>query len=251
MSAIAVSCIVFVCVFSGALFGMFLQGPLPDQHLSSDTKDVVKLGTALVATLAALVLGLLISSTKSAYDAQNGEIKQMSASIVLLDRVLAHYGPETKEARDLLRRAVVGVVDRMWSDENRLATLAPDKRAEAESLFDKIQDLRPESDVQRSLQSQAQQIITDLGKTRLLLFAQEGSSFAMPFLVVLVFWLTIIFATFGLFAPRNATVVAAFFVYALSVSGAIFLILELDTPFEGLLHISSAPMRDAIARIGQ
>ena len=253
MSAIAVSCMVFACVFAGALLGVFLQGPLPDQHLSSESKDVVKLGTGLIATLTALVLGLLIASAKSAYDTQNSEIKQMSASILLLDRVLAHYGPETKEARDLLRRTVVGAVDRIWSENSsRPATLAPlEKRAEAESFFDKVQELRPQNDVQRSLQAQALQISTDLGKTRFLLFEQGGSSFATPFLVVLVFWLTIIFATFGLFAPRNATVIAMLFVCALSVSGAIFLILELDQPFEGLMQISSAPMRDALSRLGE
>jgi hypothetical protein len=130
--------------------------------------------------------------------------------------------------------------------------LAPlERRAEAESFFDKIQELRPQNDIQHSLQAQALQISTELGKTRFLLFEQGGSSYATPFLVVLVFWLTIIFATFGLFAPRNATVIAMLFVCALSVSGAIFLILELDTPFEGLLQISSDPMRDALARIGQ
>ena len=137
MSAIAVSCMVFACVFAGALLGVFLQGPLPDQHLSSKSKDVVKLGTGLIATLTALVLGLLIASAKSAYDTQNSEIKQMSASILLLDRILAHYGPETKEARDLLRRTVVGAVDRIWSENSsRPATLAPlEKRAEAEIVL--------------------------------------------------------------------------------------------------------------------
>jgi hypothetical protein len=253
MNPLLISCIVFACVFAGALLGLFLQGPLPDHHLSDATKDVVKLGTGLIATLAALVLGLLIASAKSAYDTQNGEIKQMSASILLLDRALAHYGPETKEARDLLRRTVAGAVERIWPENSsRPGNLAPtERRAEAESFFDKIQELRPQNDIQRSLQAQALQIGTDLGKTRFLLFEQRGGSFATPFLVVLVFWLTVIFATFGLFAPRNATVIAVWFVCALSVSGAIFLILELDTPFEGLLQISSDPMRDALVRIGQ
>ena len=73
----------------------------------------------------------------------------------------------------------------------------------------------------------------------------------MPFLVVLVFWLTILFISFGLFAPPNATVIATLFVCALSVSGAIFLILELDQPFEGLIRISSAPLRNALAHLGQ
>jgi hypothetical protein len=254
MSALAISCVVFACVFAGALLGLSLQGPLPDYHLSETTKDAVKLGTGLIATLAALVLGLLIASAKSAYDTQNSEIKQMSATILFLDRILAHYGPETKEARDRLRRTIAGAIERIWPENgSRPANLAPaERRAEVESFFDKIQELRPQNDVQHSLQAQAVQISTDLGKTRFLLFEQKGGgSYATPFLVVLVFWLTIIFATFGLFAPRNATVVAVWFVCALSVSGAIFLILEMDMPFEGLLQISSEPMRDALARIGQ
>src|SRR5512147_1110371 len=137
MNPLVISCILFACVFAGALLGLFLQGPLPDHHLSDATKDAVKLGTGLIATLAALVLGLLVASAKSGYDTQNSEIKQMSATILLLDRILAHYGPETKEARDLLRRTVTGAIDRIWP-ENRSqpANLAPaERRAEAESFF--------------------------------------------------------------------------------------------------------------------
>jgi hypothetical protein len=251
VSAIATSCIVFACVFGGALLGMFMQGPLPDRHLSAESKDVVKLGMGLIATLSALVLGLLIASAKNAYDTQNNEIKEMSASLMLLDRVLVHYGPDASEARDLLRRTVAGTVERIWPEDGfHPGNLAPlDKRTEAEFFLDKVQELRPQDDVQRTLQAQALQISIALGKTRFLLFEQGGSSFATPFLVVLVFWLTIIFASFGLFAPRNATVIAMLFLCAVSVSGAIFLILELDQPFAGLLQISSAPMRGALSRL--
>ena len=142
---------------------------------------------------------------------------------------------------------------RIWPEDGfRPGNLAPiDKRAAAELFFDKLQELRPQDDVQRALQAQALQISTGLGKTRFLLFEQRGSSFAAPFLVVLVFWLTIIFASFGLFAPRNATVIAMLLLCAVSVSGAIFLILELDQPFSGMVQISSAPMRDALARLSQ
>jgi hypothetical protein len=95
------------------------------------------------------------------------------------------------------------------------------------------------------------QISADLGRTRSLLLEQTGGSIPMPFLVVLVFWFTVIFITFGLFAPPNATVIAVLLVCALSVAGAIFLILELDRPFEGLIQISDAPLRSALARLGQ
>lgn len=243
-------CIVFACVFGGALLGLFLGDVLPEHHLSPDTKDTVKLGMGVIGTMAALVLGLLIASAKSSYDAQNSAVTQMAANFMLLDRVLAHYGPETKEARDLLRPTVAGVLDRIWPEDNqRSAALAPSGRAE--EFFDKIEELAPRTDSQRSLRDRALQIGTDIGHTHWLMFEQAGASIPTPFLVVLVMWLTIIFASFGLFAPRNATVIATQFVCALSVSAAIFLILELEQPFEGLLQISSAPLQNASAHLGQ
>jgi hypothetical protein len=211
----------------------------------------VKLGIALIATMAALVLSLLIASAKSTYDTRRNQLLQVSADIMLLDRVLAHYGAETKDARAMLQRSVANSIEQFWpADGDRPATL--DRRASSvEALYDNIQRLSPQSEVQRSLQNQASTIALDLGRTRVLLFEQLGSSIPVPFLVVLVFWLCIIFASFGLFAPRNATVIATFFVCALSVSGAIFLILELDRSFEGLLQVSGAPLRAALAQLGQ
>ena len=207
---------------------------------------------ALIGTLSALVLGLLIASAKSSYDAQRAEVIQMSANIILLDRILARYGPEAKEARDVLRRVVVSL-DRSWSEGlSRSEKLdSPEMRAGASSFYERIQELAPHNDFERSLQSQAMQTALGVGQTRSLLLQQAGSSFPMPFLVVMVFWLTIIFTSFGLFAPSNATVIAILFVCALSVSGAIYLILQLDSPFAGLMQISDAPLRSAIARIGQ
>jgi hypothetical protein len=246
----AISWIVFACVFGGALLGMCLRAALPDHHLSTDSKDFVKLAVGLVGTMAALVLGLLIASAKSSYDTQGSEHTQMSAKVILLDRTMAHYGPETKEARDLLRRSVVHAIDRMWpKDGSGPAQLEP--TAESESVYDKIQTLSPRNEAQRSLQAQALRISADLQQTRWLLVEQQGGSIPMPFLVLLVFWLTIIFVGFGLIAPPHATVIAILFVCALSVSGAIFLILELDQPFEGLLQISSNHLRKALAHLGQ
>ena len=224
---------------------------LPEEHLNTDTKDVVKLGIALIATMAALVLSLLIASAKSTYDTRRNQLLQVSVDIMLLDRVLAHYGAETKEVRAMLQRSVAAAIEQFWPENGgRPATL--DRRASSvEALYDAIQRLSPQSEVQRSLQNQASTIALDLGRTRVLLFEELGSSIPVPFLVVLVFWLCIIFASFGLFAPRNTTVIATFFVCAMSVSGAIFLILELDRSFEGLLQVSSAPLRAALAQLGQ
>ena len=222
---------------------MFVHSVLPGHHLSADSKDVVKLGIALIATMSALVLSLLIASAKSSYDTRSNQLLQVSADIILLDRMLAHYGPETKEARSGLHRSVTAAIERFWpTDSSRSAVIDP-KASPIEGLYDKIEELSPQSEAQRSLQIQALTLALDLARLRLLLFEQLGSSILVPFLAVLVFWLSIIFASFGLFAPRNGTVIAVLCVCALSVSGAIFLILELDRSFEGLLQVSGAAAR--------
>lgn len=253
MSDMTISWIVFTCVFGGALLGMFLRTVLPDDHLSTDSKDLVKLGTGVVAMMAALTLGLLIASAKGSYDAQRGDLTEISANVVLLDLVLARYGPETKEAQDLLRGSVVHLLDRLWTETTSgPVQLEPTGESGGlfEGLYDKIHALSPQNDAQRSFRAQALGLSIDIGKARWLLFERRGGSVPVPFLLVLVFWLAILFVSFGLFAPSNATVIATLFVCALSVSGAIFLILEVDRPFDGYIQISSAPLRDALTFLG-
>ena len=251
MSSIAISLIVFACVFSAALLGIFLRAILPEHHLSADSKGVVNLGMALVATMSALVLGLLIASAKNSFDTQNTALTEMSAQVVVLDRLLAHYGPDTKEVRDLLRSAVVGVLDQMKSKDRTNHSQLEPPSAGREVILDKIQGLSPKDDRQRSLQAQALSIAMGLLQTRWLQYEQTTAAVSMPLLVVLVFWLAVIFFGFGLFAPRNATVVAALLICALSVSAAILLILEMYTPHAGLIKISDAPLRSALAHLGR
>ena len=252
MSAIALSCITFVCISGGVIIGIFLRRVLPEHHLSTDAKDVVRLGTGLIGTIAALVLGLLIASAKNSYDTQSTQINQMTANIVLLDGLLAQYGPEAVAERNLLRRAIVISVGRIWRESNsNLAKTTPfEASAEGEAFFAKLQQLSPQNDSQRSLQARAIQVSTDIAQTRLLLFAQSNNSIPMPFLVVLIFWLTIIFASFSLFAQPNAIVIGSLFIFALSAAGAIYLVLELGQPFAGLMQISSAPLRNALTPLG-
>jgi hypothetical protein len=250
LSSISITLVTFAFVFGGAALGMVLRSVLPSDNLSDDTKDVVKLGTGLVATMAALVLGLLIASAKGSFDTQNNELTDMSSRIVLLDRVLAHYGPEAKEARDALRASVEHAVE--WASVKQ-AIDSPQFGANnnGELLYDRIQGLSPKDDTQRSIQGQALNLVMTLGQTRWLMAEQRTNSISVSMLVVLIFWLTIIFISFGLYAPRNATVVVSFFVSAVSVSGAIFLILEMYSPYEGLIHVSTAPLRAALAHLGQ
>ena len=251
MSSITISFIVFACVFGGALLGILLRAVLPQDHLSAESKDIVKLGMGLVGTMAALVLGLLVASAKGSYDAQIAELTQGSSNILLLDRLLAQYGPETKEARNLLRGTLVRFLVRTWPKDGAGASGLPPPAASAEDLYSQIQGLSPKDGAQRSFQSQALSLAMDIRKTRWLMYEQETESVSLPLLFILVLWLTIIFISFGLFAPFNATVVSSLFASALSVSGAIFLILDMYRPYSGLIQISSAPLRFALAHLGQ
>jgi hypothetical protein len=243
--------LVFACLFGVGLLGVRVRAALPEDHLSSDTKDAVKVGMGLVATMAALVLGLLVASTKGAYDTQKSEVAQMAAKIVFLDRVLANYGSESAESRDLLRRTVGSAINRMWPGRkaSQAAQLDPSATS-GEAFFNSIQQLSPQNDAQRSLKSQAVQVATDVGQMRWLLFEQTETSISVTMLIILIAWLAIIFMSAGLFAPPNATVVIALMLAAVSVAGAIFLILELDMPFDGLIQISQRPMRNALTHLG-
>lgn len=240
----------FGSVFGGALCGILLRRALPSDHLSSESKDVVKMSMGLVTTMAALVLGLLVSSAKSFYDAQSNELTQVSARIILLDRILAHYGTETREVRDLLRRAIADSIDRVWPEERTPSKLGVPPTA-PEALIDKIQELSPKDEKQRALQAQALSAAAGLSETRWLMYEQGTNSVSVPMLVILIFWLAAIFTSFGLFAPSNATVITALIVAGGAVSGAIFLILEMYAPFGGLIKLSSAPLRSALTQLGQ
>lgn len=254
MSSLTISCIIFACVFGGALLGMLLRSVLPREHLSEESRDVVKLGMGLIGTMTALVLGLLIASAKNSYDTQKNGLAQLATNIILLDRTLGHYGKETQEIRQLLRSSLEETIQLGWPWENpqwdrsqtRVGT-----EGRYEVILDKIQQLTPKDDAQRSLQTQALKIAYDSAQMRWLLFAQKGSSIPTPFLVVLATWLALLLMSFGLFAPRNAIVLVTFLVCALASSSAIFLILELDTPLNGLIQISSEPLRNALAQLGK
>ncbi len=250
MNPLATSIFVFACAFGGALLGMFIHRLLPDRHLSPESKDVVRLGMGLVATTLALVLGLLVASAKGFYDTQTNEVTQMAANVILLDRVLAHYGPETAEVRAALRNTLSGQIEFMWASAPNETPNRPGARA-GEVVFDKLQELSPKDDRQRAMQSQALNLAVQLGQTRWLMFEQKSVPVPKLLLIMLVFWLMALFISFGLFAPPNFTVVAGLFVAAGAVCGAIFLILEMYFPYSGLIQVSSAPLRAALAQLGR
>jgi hypothetical protein len=255
VASILIALIVFACLFGGVLLGMFLRSVMPEHHLDADSKDTVKLGMGFIATITALVLGLVTASAKNSYDAQDTAVKHIAAKVMLLDRALAQYGPETNEIRNLIRSIIAQRVSQIWpEDRSNHGGLNGDEAISAavgEGLQYRIRHLVPQNDDQRVLQSQSLQIANDIMETRWLMLGGTGSSVKLPFLIVVVFWLTVIFGSFGLFAPRNATVATVLFICALSAAGAIFLILEMDQPFSGIMQVSSAPLRFALSHLGQ
>ncbi len=252
MNPLLTASIVLALILGGILAGTALRKALPDEHLSPEAKDVIRLGSGLVATMAALVLSLLISSAKGSFDTQRNEIRQMSANVILLDRTLAAYGPETRAIREHLRAAVEPWAELIWGDrKSRTGQANPvTTRGPAELAYAGMMALAPQNDGQRFLKNQALQIVTSLVQNRFLIFEQSDTAIPLPFLAVLTFWLTIIFASFSLFSTLNPTSVTALAVFALSAAGAIFLIMEMDQPFSGLMQISSTPLRHALAPLG-
>jgi hypothetical protein len=253
MSAVSIAAIVFACCFGAGLAGLFLHRVTPDQHLDSDSKDTVKLVMGLIATMAALVLSLLIASAKSSFDAQQTGLEQLATDVIALDHRLATYGPETKDIRQEIRTALVGLHDRIWSPEG-VGRDTIDPRATAQvydSVLGAIRALPAKTDTQQSDQKAAQDLVATVFRTRLMMFVQTTGGISTPLLVILVLWVSTLFLGFGLFARLNPTVGVSFFVGSLCVAAAIFLILELNSPFSGLMRLSDAPIRYAISRVGE
>lgn len=242
MSAVAISLIVFACVYGGALLGLALR--IPDRFRDADSREVLKLATGLVGTMAALVLGLLVASAKSSYDSQRDELIQVAADVALLDRAFAHYGPEATAARTQLRVAVEAAFAQLWT-----RAAVPPSSAAGEALYDAIDRLQPSSHKQASIKGAVAELALGLGRLRWLMHAQRNSAISTPLLVIVVFWLTILFISYGVWAQPNAIVRTALFVGAFSVAAAVLLILELDRAFTGLIQISDAPLRDIVSRM--
>jgi hypothetical protein len=251
LSAAPVALLIFVCLFGAALLGMLLRAVLPEHHLSAETKDSVKLTMGLIATMSALILGLLIAAAKDTYDKERSGVTQMAAKVIFLDRLLANYGPETKDTRELYRRIVEQIMNRMWPDSKAQQTELDPSASRGDALYVAIQNLSPQGQLQTALKAQALSTAMELGQLRWLEFEQAGAVVSGPLLWILTFWLAVLFVSFGLFAPSNSTVVIAQMLAALSVAGAIFLLMELNSPFTGLVQISNASFVDALAHLGQ
>lgn len=252
MRDILVGLIVFGLAFGGAVLGMVLGRVLPDGHLSNEARDVIRIVMAMLATLSAVVLGLLTGAAIGSLAEKEAEFRSAGVQFIVLDRELASYGPETSEARDVLKRTLTTRIDQIWPEEGGDVTLAAlGSGAGVEAVRDLIFALTPATDKQRWLQTNALEVTKTIAASRWTTFEQIGSRFPWAFFIIVVFWIAIIFVSFGLFAPRNASVLAALMIAALGLSGAVFMILEMDQPYGGVVKISSTPLRLALDQLGK
>ena len=253
MSSLTIALMAFGCMFGGALLGVFLRPLLPGQHVSADSRDVVKLGVGVIATQAALVLGLLVSSAKGSFDTMNAEITQAGAKIILLDHVLARYGSETHDARQHMQRSLRSTIDSIWPKHRGGASgmRVFESSTEWEEASATIRDLTPQTESQRVLKAQAVQIAGELVQLRWLSLEQSRGALPTIFLIVLIFWFAVLFVTFGLLTPRNVTVMTVLLVCALAVAGGVLLVLEMNQPLEGVIKASSAPLEHALDHLGR
>jgi hypothetical protein len=253
VSSLTIGLISAACIVIATLLGFLLQKVLPNHHLSAESKDTIKLSAALLATMTALVLGLLISSAKSSFDATSAAIVQAGAKMIMFDRILANYGPETNEVRAHLRNSISTMIDRIWGGGKGQAggLQALEAGTEVQAMQSRLRELKPQNSEQQLLLTQAAQLSSDLAQSRWVLIEQMQNRLPRPLLVVLVLWISILFLSFALFAPRNGTVLMALLVGALSVSSAIFLVLELNRPLDGSIKVSDAPLRKVLEFIGK
>ncbi len=253
MSGTTIAIISGACIFGGTMLGLAVRRMLPDHHLSDDSKDAIKVGAGMISMMAALVLGLLVSSAKSNFDATNAALTQGGAKVILMDRLLASFGPETKEIREDLRKGVSGFIELLWPEEGsaELGMQTFERTYGMEQVLRKLRALKPQTETQKTVLAQVQQLGLEMMLTRWLQIEQAQVPLPLAFLVILLFWLTLLYTSFGLLAPRNATVITMMFLGALALATALFLIVEMSRPMAGAIKVSSGPMRKVLEHLGR
>ena len=251
MDSYFIASLVFVCVFAGSLFGLCLNVWLPEKHRSTASHDAIKLGTGMISVLASLVLGLLTASIKNSFDTTDGQLRGFAASLILLDQTLRDYGPETGQARQLVRTYTKQSIEDHWPQESD-HPVEMENTGAGRALDDArlaVVNLPTDNPAHAALRGSALQLMDSALQTRWLLIERAESSIQPVFMVILITWITLIFISFGYNAPPNATVITAFFICAVALSACLFMIVEMDGPFDGLIVISSHAMRDALAHM--
>ena len=241
---------VFVLLAAITLVALYFHRRLGDDLLTQATHDAVKIGIGVIVVLSALVLGLLIASAKNNFDTAGRDLKRFSTEAVLLDRTLRAYGPEGASARNTLQRYIERALAGTWPTGKRAEVVAdPEAERMIYELQDSILALTPQNSRQRALNEELRGEVRRFIELRWILVEEATPSLNIPLLGVVVVWLSLVFASFGYNAPRNRVVIITFVLCAACIGGAMFLILQMDRPFEGLIKVSPAPLEKALAHV--
>ena len=253
MYPITTTVLVVMFTFGGALLGLWLRRVLPVYHLNDESRDVVRTSIGLVVIMTGLILGLVVSSAKSTFDTADDSVQQSAADMLALDRALRFYGGETLEIRRSIRDTLKERLVAIWPEVNPAASPANNVRVEValETVMTQILALRPTTDSQRWLQAEALDLITNQEKKLWLRMERQDSTAGRPFGVVVTAWLVVIFISFGLFAPRHATGIGTLLVCSASVAAAMFLIVELENPLQGMIKVSPVPLQFVLSELGR
>jgi hypothetical protein len=250
MSAFLTTAVASACLLAAVWLGIWLRHFLPQHHLSPDSRDTVKLAMGLVATMTALLLGLLVSSAKTSYDTTRAQVMERAAKFSLLARVLGIYGTPAAEVRGELHDLIEEATRQLWPDSNPIRAQSQANPEIGKAFYVSLLKLEARDDIERALKAQAVSLTVELGQLQSLMQAESTTAISKPMLIVVVLWLVMIFLSFSLIAPSNFTTNFALIASALCVAGALFLILELDRPFDGLMRISSEPMLNVLHQPG-
>ena len=252
MHSYLIASVSFLCIFGGALGWLLMQGILPSHHLSKESQESVKLGAGLIATMAALILGLLVSSSKGTYDRVNILINEAAANTISLNQTLKNYGPEADPLRQTLLERVTAILGDIWPENNKVATKSSDALRKGSTILEMVKliaNLKSNNPGAQQMQNNAIAIATELNKQRWQITIESTSKLPLTLVVIPIFWITFLTFVYGLFAPRNPTVIMVLFFCSLSIAGAIFLICEMSMPLDGSIKVPSQPFRTALELI--
>jgi len=247
MNEVRIAIFVFLCLTGASLGALFSYERLPLHQRQDDTQTVVRLIANIFVVMTSLVLGLMISSAKGKFDAVNRDVHSYATELILLDRMLTFYGPEANGVRQRLATYAERAANGHWTAEEGLS----DKTSERliEDIGVSLRALAPEGGAQLSVWNDIREQYRKVLELRWSLVEQAEGSIPRPLVLMLVAWLVLIFATFGFRAPRNAVVVTSFIAAAALIGGAIYLIVDMDSPFQGPIQISPAPLQRALAEM--
>jgi hypothetical protein len=248
-----IAIVTFLVIFSGAALGFLIQGLIPSHHLSSESKSTVHLGAGLIGTLAALILGLMVSSSKDTYDKTGLFISEMAAGYGHVDRLLANYGPEAKPIRATLRQSLERMNQIVFPEEVPKGEQTPlNARMSLENVYNQTSMLKPGNQNQQQIQNDALRLMDDVVQKRWLM--QEivmGSGVSIVLLISPVIFIAFITFIYALYAPRNLTVILTLLCCSLCIAISVLLIKELSTPLKGVLKLSSKPIHIVLDLMGR